>query len=331
VERIVHDQYGIRGSASRLSSERDELFRIDAADAQYVLRFANPADDPDVIDMQSEALKWIASRAPDLPVPLVVMTDEGQPTSVVEAGGNPPRVVRLTSYLHGQPLPLAIRSGEQMRAIGEALGSLGVALRDFVHPGAEHSLPWDIQRASCLHEIVPPPNSARDDGSKPWYLVRMGLDRFESIVKPRLATLRTQVIHGDFNPHNILVNPADQIRVTGVLDFGDMVHSALVNDVAVAASYQVRSAETMPDVYKLVAAYHRVLPLHDEELGLLHDLMCTRLCAAVAITEWRAERYPENKTYILKNTGIAWNALDVLSSVDRVHMHATLRGVCGLE
>ena len=64
VERVIEDHYGLRGAAHKLSSERDELFRFEATgSSQFVLRFANPADDPDVIDMQSKALKWIASRA----------------------------------------------------------------------------------------------------------------------------------------------------------------------------------------------------------------------------------------------------------------------------
>jgi len=330
VERVVEDHYGLRCVAHKLSSERDELFRIEA-NPQYVLRFANPADDPDVIDMQSQALEWLSSHAPDLPVPRIKMTSAHLPTAMIAVGGNPPRVVRLTSYLEGQPLPLAPRSRMQMRAIGATLGRLGIALRGFVHPGAEHYLSWDIQRASCLHEIVPVPGLANTNDDKPWHLVRKGLDQFESGVKPKLGALRKQVIHGDFNPHNILVDPADPTRITGVLDFGDMVHSALVNDVAVAASYQVRSIDTMSDIYGLVAAYHGVQPLLDEELELLYDLMVTRLCAAVAITEWRAQRYPENKAYILKNTTIAWTALKVLASVNRMQMHAELRAACGLE
>jgi hypothetical protein len=44
--------------------------------------------------------------------------------------------------------------------------------------------------------------------------------------------------------------------------------------------------------------------------------MAARLAATVAITEWRAQRFPANRAYITKNTGVAWQGLELLDGVN---------------
>jgi hydroxylysine kinase len=330
VEAAVLQHYGLDAVASRLHSERDELFLIDpGAGVKYVLRFANPADDRAVIDMQACALEWIANADPALPVPRLIPRLQGGTQWLFGEGAAARRLVRLSSYLAGRPLAGAPRSVRQRRAIGTLLARLGLALRDFSHPGADHALAWDIQHASSLHELVP---SADVAASPPrWDLVRSGLERFERIVKPRLSELRAQVVHADFNPHNLLVDPADPDTVSGILDFGDMVRTPLINDVAIAACYHAASDHPLADVADIVSAYHAVTPLLRREIELLHDLIVTRLCAAVAITEWRARRYPHNRDYILKNTTVAWTALERLSVVEPSAAAAILLQACHLQ
>jgi len=310
---------------SRLASERDELFLIDGGDQdRYVLRFANPADDPAVVEMQTEALRWVEHADAGLPVPRVIRDRRGRYQLQAVVGDNPPRSMRMSAFLRGQPLPSAPRSARQRRAIGATLAHLDLALRGFRHPGADHELAWDIKSASRLAQLVPDtPSEIRR-----WDLVRRGLDRFELAVKPRLASLRTQVIHGDFNPHNILVDPRNADAVTGVLDFGDMVRTPLAADLAIACCYHTQDGDPLAGIVDIVSAYHAVLPLQPDEIDLLYDLIVTRLCAAVTITEWRARRYPENSTYILKNTGNAWSGLHRLAGIEADAAAKLLRRAC---
>jgi len=59
---------------------------------------------------------------------------------------------------------------------------------------------------------------------------------YETRVKPILPSLRKSVIHSDFNDYNICISDDEQ-QVTGFFDFGDMVHSSTINDIAIAAAY----------------------------------------------------------------------------------------------
>ena len=63
-------------------------------------------------------------------------------------------------------------------------------------------------------------------------LAQAFMTRFTDHVLPRLASLRAQVIHNDYHLYNVLVAPDDQARITGIIDFGDMLHAPLVGEVA---------------------------------------------------------------------------------------------------
>ena len=146
-------------------------------------------------------------------------------------------------------------------------------------------------------------------------VVRAFSTAFERRVAPRLSGLRRQVIHNDFNPHNVLVSHEDHACVTGILDFGDMVHTPLIVDLATACAYQVSpAARPLQSVGEFAAAYNAVIPLDPAEMAVLLDLIMARLITTIVITNWRARRYPANRTYILRNT---WPLLGGIRSAGR--------------
>jgi Ser/Thr protein kinase RdoA (MazF antagonist) len=244
----------------------------------------------------------------------------------VEGADGLTHLVRLLTYLDGEPLHRTTPSMAQAAALGTCLAALGLALRDFAHPAAHRDLLWDLRRAPKLRPLLP---LVADPRCRT--LATAALDRYETVVVPQLPAFRTQLTHNDFNPHNILVAAADPRIVAGVLDFGDMVQTALVNDVAIAAAYQVEGDDPLERPCALVAAYHGLSPLREVELDSLFDLIALRHVLSVTITEWRASLYPDNAAYILRNHARAVAALDSLDRIGPVLGTARLRRACGLE
>ena len=116
-----------------------------------------------------------------------------------------------------------------------------------------------------------------------WNLV---LDRFEARVAPALPGLRAQVIHGDMSLDNVLFS--DDLRVSGIVDFGDMTHAPLVCDLAVAVADVLHGRDDAIEAADtLIGGYVSVTPLEDEEAGLLADLVAARLATEVTVTAWR--------------------------------------------
>jgi hydroxylysine kinase len=319
VTQFVLRTYGLATQAERLDTERDEQFRLrDGAGRLYVLKISNPLEDSDAIDMQTKALQHVAAADPHIPTPRVVPTISG--TFIARTGWQAGESVdvRLLTYLHGTVLSSAARSVEQAYNLGAALARLGQALCDFRHRSESRHMDWDLIHAAkyveLLHEL---PQDARRA------LALRHLQAFEREALPVLASQRVQMIHNDFNPHNILVDVRDPAQLTGILDFGDAVRTQLVNDVAIGAAYLVLLGEhPMHFPLAFVAGYMQRRLLEEAELQLLPRLMAARLAVTVAITEWRAQRYPEDRAYITKNTEMAWNALARLDTLEQAQLQA---------
>ncbi len=163
-------------------------------------------------------------------------------------------------------------------------------------------------------------------------LVSRFLDGFETHAQPALQNLPRQLVHNDLNPHNIVVEPATCDRVAGIIDFGDLTFTARVNDLAIAAAYQVSdSDDPLAPACDLIAGYHAAAPLEAAEVEVLFDLMATRMAMTIVISSWRALRYPENREYILRNHPGAAARLRRIAGLSRKAARAQIRRACLLE
>jgi len=101
-EEIAQRVFGIVASVHPLDSERDQNFRLCADDGpDWVLKIANPAEDPAVLDFQTEAMLHIARVDPDLAVPHVKTTLDGNHSHSVEGPDGRRFITRVLSFLPG--------------------------------------------------------------------------------------------------------------------------------------------------------------------------------------------------------------------------------------
>lgn len=334
---LAQRHWGRTGHTEPLAGERDANFRLTepaaapgAAPARWLLKVSHPIEAPEVTDFQTQALLHLERHAPALPVQRLAATRDGAHAVTATAPDGRPRVLRLISWLDGLPMPQAPKSAAQrdsvatlLARIDRALATLDPALR---HPAAHRPLPWDISRAHQVRGLLEPlPDPARRR------LALAALDQFEHGARHRLAALPRQPIHNDFNVHNLLVDPAAPERVSAVLDFGDMVAAPRVNDLAVAAAYQLDAeGDALGTVAAFAAAYHRAWPLRADELDLLWPLVQARLAMVVAISGWRAQREPDKADYLLRNNPVSWARLAACAPVAPEQARAALRAACGL-
>ncbi|MHC2436683.1 phosphotransferase [Bradyrhizobium sp. USDA 4451] len=321
---LVREHYGLSAEIRRLDSERDQNFRLRAPDGcEYVLKIANPTEDRAVTNLQTEALRHVAIRDPLLPIPRIIPARNGAAELDIGFDDGSTRVVRLLTFLAGTPMHQAPQSATLRGDVGRCAARLALALRDFVHPGADHKLLWDIQHAAELRPLLGAVPSAQREQ------VERVLDHFEADAAPVLAQLPKQPLHNDLNPHNIVVDAASQARVCGIIDFGDMTATARINDLAIAAAYQVTdSDEPLAPTLDLIAAYHAVSPLEPRERGILFDLIATRMVMTIVISNIRAARYPENSGYILRNNKQASARLARIATLTRTEAAQQIERAC---
>jgi 4-aminobutyrate aminotransferase-like enzyme/Ser/Thr protein kinase RdoA (MazF antagonist) len=314
IAAIVAEVFGLRGTAVELGSERDQTFLIDDGGDGGVVKVSNLGEEPAVLDLETEAILHVAAvdaRLP-LPQPRPAITGTYRPTV---DGPDGPHFVRLFERLRGRFGGPELND-DAVRAYAATHARLTLALRGFFHPAAGRELLWDLAHAVRLRELLP-----SIDGSRRRKLVEAVLDRYEQRVVPAWPRLRQQVVHGDFNLDNVLLDEGD--RVAGIVDFGDTGHSALVGDFAIALASLVRGRRP-DDVFRVariaIDGYASRIPFEPEELEVLADLVAARLATIVTISAWRVERYPENAGYIQAWDDDSWALLELFGEVgaDRV-------------
>jgi hydroxylysine kinase len=293
---VARDRYGLEVHAARMTGERDENFRLSAADgAEYVLKVAHPAEEPAVTELLTAALLHLEHADPALPCPRVLQARSGgtQIQFMDEAGRE--RTARILTYLPGKLLGSAARSAQQRRSCGRLAGRLTNALRGFQHPAAQRAVIWDVRHAAQLRPLL--------DELPDFPHHQAAADLLEYLV-PRIEThlprMRHQVVHNDINPLNVLVDPVDETHVIGIIDFGDLTHTALIADVAVAAAEQI-PAQCGDDaecaraaVLDIASAYNESALLRAEELVILGTLVAARLAANLVVHEWHLFHNPSS-------------------------------------
>lgn len=295
---LAREHYGLETTAVRLSGERDENFLLRTGqEVEYLLKVAHPLEDEAVTDLLGAALEYLESRDAGLPCPRLVPSSKlYRHVRLTDASGVERQACLLT-YLSGQTLEGGSRSARQRAACGRIAGRLSEALRGFEHSAAHRPLIWDLGRMSAMVPVL-----AQLPGFR---YRRAALDLIERIlpnVNSFWPTLRQQIVHNDLNPRNVLVDPADETHITGIIDFGDMLHTALIADVAVTA------AELLPEtcsageearscIRDVALAYEERQPLLVEERSVLGTLVAARLVMNVVVQEWHVQRNPGGGHY----------------------------------
>lgn len=271
---IAEADFSIRASARMLPSERDQNFLIeDAGGEKFVLKIANALESRESLAAQNAVLDHLRTRVSFCP--RVVPNVRGE---LIGVRAN--HLVRLVTYLPGVPLAeVTPQSPALLHDLGRKLGQLDRALADFDHPAVHRDFHWDLASGSRIIDEYGGLVAERD-----------------LILKCRLelkTNLRRSVIHGDANDYNVLV---ESDRVTGLIDFGDVVYGWTIGNLAVALAYVVLGKEDpFTTAAHVVEGYRQEFELYAEELDVLWKLARLRLAMSLCLAAHQRRQQPENE------------------------------------
>jgi Ser/Thr protein kinase RdoA (MazF antagonist) len=317
-QSLLHTRFGLSGTLAPLPSERDQNFSIETASGErFVLKIAKSDERREVLDLQNSVLAYLGDALDDLNLPRLKTSSDG--AEILEVRGQQGRTyfVRLLSWVDGVPLVHATRHDERvLKSLGCALAKIDKALQVFTHPAMRRDLHWDLKHADHAFRhcaMLSTEQRALIDGlSRGWYDIRW-------------QELRHGVIHGDANDYNVLVRGGE---VVSLLDFGDMVHSAVVCDLAIALAYvMLDKPDPISAARSVVTAYHRVFPLTPAEADALFTLAASRLCMSVCYAALNA-REKGSDDYQQVTAAPAWKLLAHLASLPADFARAALRDAC---
>lgn len=199
---------------------------------------------------------------------------------------------RILTWLEGELLVNAPHTFELFESFGDILAKLDKELLEINDPviKARH-IEWDIQHFLDLRD-----KSKSISNPSLRKLVDYYLLQSKEIVLPELPHLRKSIIHNDPNDWNVLVQAG---KVSGLIDFGDMVYAPLIQDLAVALAYALMDKENPLEwASSILKAYHHILPLEEKEIDLLYYLVAARLCMSL-IHSFHAEQEGNADDYTL--------------------------------
>lgn len=315
--------FGLSGAFSTLDSERDQNLRVDSDDGRrYLLKISNPADGVPVIEMQTEALLHINRHDPGLPVMRPLPTLNGDLYASLEGAKGSSHLIRLFTWLEGRMLSSTDLDLRAIEGFGVLVARMGLALRGFFHPAAGYRILWDLKHTADLRPFA---GFVTDEWRRA--ICDRVLARFEGSVLGSISGLRAQPVHNDLTLDNVLLDDAH--AVSGIVDFGDLTHTALICDLAIAL---VSLMWGRPDPFEAaeaaIAGYRTRVSIDPGEAELLGDLVSARLLALVLIANRRVTRYPENAAYIMANVEAAWELLETIDVLGSAQFARRLRDAC---
>ena len=333
-EHLALQHFNLTGTATALPGELDQNFKLDTADGQrYVLKISRPNAPRDVLALQHAALLHVVERGAQVQRP--VTASSGDTIAVIETDAGP-RLLQVLTYLPGRLWAHCNpQTSTRRHNLGRALGQVDGALADFAHPAAQRELKWDLAKANWIRDYL-----GHIENLDRRALVQKWLDDYEARVQPALAHLPHQVIHNDANDYNIVVGgghvdstaEVDTSAVESTLsliDFGDVVHSARICDLAIACAYaMLGQPDPLSAAKEVVAGFHAEMPLTEAEVAVLWPLIAMRLCVSVVNSSWQAQLEPGNN-YLQVSARPAWHLLTQMEGIHPNLAHYTFRAACG--
>ncbi|WP_120521776.1 phosphotransferase [Arthrobacter celericrescens] len=304
---LIEEFYGLTGKLVRIPTEKDDTFRLQDGADTYLVKVSPPDEDPMIVHLQTACMQHLEWTAPELPVQRLVSCVDGRPEVHIPAPDGPyDRVLRVMRFMSGNLLANHAATAEQLQLVGSSLARLGLALRDFDHPRADRMLLWDLKH---FHRMRPLLDHVDEKSTRS--LAEDIFNRFDEQVVPLLGSLTSQVVHGDFSPFNLVVDPDVADFVTGIIDFGDTVRTPLIFDISVTMANLLGRDPGSPweQALNVVAGYQKVRPLPVQELAALTVSAPARLLLRALITQWRASQLPERREYLLSHSKPDWDRL----------------------
>ena len=321
---IAGELYGIRGNATVLPGERDFNFRISAEGKSYLLKVSRPDAGQDFLEFQLELLRHIAASGAEVNTPVPLPDHRGNYISETRDKHGKVRKVRLQSWIEGRLWSGVNPVSQRMLfSLGEEAARLTSAMQGFEHPLAEREFDWDLARAgwtrTCMHQFT----------TEQQELLRYFLDLYDAFQEP-YGRLRKSVVHNDANDNNVLVS-ADRKDpgVLAIIDFGDAIHTQIINDLAIAMAYAIMGfPDPLGAAVQVAGGYHRHFPLQEEELSYLYVLVAVRLIISVSKSAINRQKEPDND-YLLISEKAAWDLLRKWRLISSDFAHFSFRLACG--
>ena len=299
LRQFLKDQYGVTGAFKTLVGERDQNMCVTTEQGhQYIFKVASSEELDESIDLQIKALIHLEQKIPSLSVPRQINNKSGQSYSELIDKRGHIHLARLLSYVEGVPISESKHLPfDAIREVGRITGRVCAGLSDFNHPAANHFMPWDSLNELIFTDELRQKYTPDDFKA----LAEKHLQRLQADSMPKLLALPRQVIHNDGHSGNIMCNPNSPTKVTGVIDFGDLVLGPVIIDLAVCLNSMIdHNSDILGATSAMLEGYRQHVFIPDKQLELLYDALAVRSILTVQLLYYRTIHHAHDTEKLLE-------------------------------
>ena len=327
---LLEERYGLCCTLEELPGERDQNFLAQEKNGEtYVLKISNSCETLEFLQVQNDGLERSAKLLKNGRVPKVFPNKNGESLSSVMSEDGGQHWMRLVYYIDGIPMAeYSPHTRDFLLELGSMCGTVTKALHEIPDSPPSRTLLWEMHNVQeTMEEYMPWIKDEKLHG-----LVKTSLDLYNQTIEPLESKLRRGWIHNDFNDYNILVVPKiSRIPDLGLIDFGDMTHSYLVVEPAVACAYAMLDKPApLEAATLLIRGFNQHFPLEEKELEILFPMIMMRLCLSLTLGAFQQQGDPENE-YLGISQIPAHELLERLQEVNPRYAHYLFRDACNME
>jgi len=273
---LLREVYGVDADLRSLGSQQDQNFlvtRTGDAEPLGVLKISNPVFSESEIEMQDAAAATVARAEPTLRIPEVVTGPRGVMSAWWDTSQGRLHA-RVISFVPGETLTgSGYLSPRVVERLGELSAAVSVALARETHPASGRVLQWDLRHAErVIAEIA-----ATEPDAEIRALAAGATARAIAALAPVAGELPRQLGHFDVTDDNVLRPHGILTLPDAVIDFGDVIDSWAVGEIAVTVSSVLHhEGASYRTTLPAIAAFDRRRPLSDAEITALWPLVVLR-------------------------------------------------------
>ncbi len=286
---VLQKEYGFQDIEIKRLDGYDNLnYLIDSNKGRFVFKtYSYEKGLQAIIDAETSCLLFLHKTATDFFPTAIPFSDGGFYKKLLINGDE--LLCRLLSFVDGESFADAFHTESLFSSLGEFIAKLDLQLQGFNSPAIKaRKWEWDIQYMNLNEKYL---NDITDEDDRD---MLEGVFRlFNLNVLPVLPDLRKQTIHNDANEWNVLVKSG---IVSGIIDFGDLAYSPLINELAIAIAYACLGKKN-PLFWAsiIITAYNGILAIEEREIEILYYLIIARLTVSICNSAHSRKINPDNK------------------------------------
>mgnify|MGYP002630545924 FL=1 len=322
---IAAEHFRVDARVDALGSQQDANFLLSNPGGQPigVLKIANPAFTRAELEAQDAAAAFI-SAAEGIRTATNVGLSGTAPIADLDTDGTGSLLARVISYLSGGTL-----SGDghlrpaQIAALGDLAGRTCRALAGFDHPGVDRVLQWDLRHGMRTVDLL----ATHVVDAHRRETVRAGAAAAWQVIAGLAEDLPVQVIHGDITGDNVVCGP--HAIPDGIIDFGDLMRSWTIAELAVTVATTLRHDGCEPaSTLAAIRAFHAVRPLGPAEIEALWPLVVLR-SAVLVVSGIHQSAIDTDNDYASAALDHEWRIFERANAIPLEVMAAQIRHALG--